>query len=190
MAYLRLNTWFELAEDTKNIKCFFSILTRLFLHSIGHCSFRKPEETFFFYTSQPNWTQEIAADSSAISQPWLTTNMRPSKRIHNSAGAAAQPRLMQNYHKALVLFSKAQQLDFLFCAFFSLLVREPMPTTESVVGCKLFMKNLPKRTIKPKGLFKESFDLHTRSFFIGQFKKTKTTHWPYSQLKPLCLTSK
>lgn len=95
--------------------------------------------------------------------------MRHSKRIDNSAGAAAQPCLMQNYHKALVLFSKAQQLDFLFCAFFSLLVREPMPTTESVVGCKLFMKNLPKRTIKPKGVFKESFDLHTRSFFNGLF---------------------
>lgn len=51
LACLRLNTWFELAEDTKNIKYFFFILTRLFLHSIGHCSFRKPEETFFFYTS-------------------------------------------------------------------------------------------------------------------------------------------
>lgn len=44
--------------------------------------------------------------------------MQHSKRIHNSAVAAAQPSLMQNYHKALVLFSKAQQLDFLFCTFF------------------------------------------------------------------------
>lgn len=92
---LRLNTWFELAEDTKKYQFFFSILTRLFLHSIGHCSFRKPEETFFFYTSQPNWTQEIAADSSAISQPWLTTNMRRSKRIHNSAGAVSHAKLSQ-----------------------------------------------------------------------------------------------
>lgn len=122
------------------------------LHSIGHCSFRKLEETFFLYTSKPNGTQEIAADSSAISQPWLTTNMRRSKRIHNSAGAAAQPSLMRSYHKALVLFSKARQLDFLFCAFFSLLARELMPTAESVVGCKLLMKNLPKRSIKPKGV--------------------------------------
>lgn len=110
-AYLRLNTWFELAEDTTwKSKSLFPNLTWLSLHSIRNCPFRKPEETFFFYTSRPNWTQEIAADSSAISQAWLTTNMRRSKRIHNSAGAAAQPCLMQNYHKALVLFSKAQQL--------------------------------------------------------------------------------
>lgn len=174
LACLRPNTWFELAEDTKNMKyIFFSILTSILILIFAFhrtLFIQKNLKRHFSSTHpQPNWTQEIAADSSAISQPWLTTNMRRSKRIHNSAGAAAQPCLMQNYHKALVLFSKAQQLDFLFCAFFSLLVREPMPTTESVVGCKLFMKNLPKRTIKPKGVFKESFDLHTRSFFIGQF---------------------
>lgn len=141
---------------------------RSFLHSIRNFSFRKPEETFFFYTSRPNWTQEIAADSWAISQPWLTTNMRRSKRIHNSAGAAAQPRLMQNYHKALVLFSKAQQLDFLFSAFFSLLARELMPTAESVVGCKLFKRESTQTHYKTQGSF------HNTEF---QLTHQKLFHW-------------
>lgn len=180
MAYLRLNTWFELAEDTKNINFFFFPSSHgYFCIPSGIVHLENLQKTFFFYTSQPNWTQEIAADSSAISQPWLTTNMRRSKRIHNSAGAAAQPRLMRSYHKALVLFSKAQQSDFLFCAFFSLLVREPMPTTESVVGCKLFMKNLPKRTIKPKGIFKGEVRLtHNKLFHWPGFFFQIITHWP------------
>lgn len=95
--------------------------------------------------------------------------MRRSKRIHNSAGAAAQPCLMQNYHKALVLFSKAQQLDFLFSAFFSLLARELMPAAESVAGCKLFKRESAQTDYKTLGSFQ------SREF---QLTHQKLFHWP------------
>lgn len=63
-------------------------------------------------------TQEVTADSSASTQPWLTTNTQHSKRIHNSAVYLRWPSDSHaNYHVALLLLQKDQQSDFLFCTF-------------------------------------------------------------------------
>lgn len=99
-----------------------------------NCSFRKPKESFFFCPSPTkpnsgNCSRQLGNKSTTARR----RDKRRSKRTCNSTGAAAQQCLVQDYHKALVLFSKGQQWDFRFSAFFSLLARELVPTAESVV---------------------------------------------------------
>lgn len=157
---------FKVTDETihTEIKCIISIF------SFKICSFRKLEETFFFYTSWPNWTQEIAADSSAISQPWLTTNMRRSKRIRDSAGAAAQP------------WVSCRTITRPWCCF-----QEPSSRTSCLVHFSVYWRgnwcqrpslwldvnslreNLPKLHYKTQGSFQSSeFQLTHQKLF----------HWP------------
>lgn len=78
----RLNTRFEVAEEiVSKSKCLFSSPAWLFLRPIKKLFIQKTRSVIFsFYTSQPSSTQEITADSSAISQPWLTTSTRRFKK--------------------------------------------------------------------------------------------------------------
>ncbi len=79
---------------------------------------KKNRDSLFNTSPDQKKTQEVTADSSASTQLWLATNTQHSKGIHNSAVYLRCPSNSHaNYHVALLLFQKDQQLDFLFCTF-------------------------------------------------------------------------